>query len=127
MHFKKSLYMNPYEPSQVTELAPSRMPMPGIGRIILREWLGRLWIYNGVLAIVWLSFWASGKVEWQHYWGIALIYLNAAFCLGPLIEVVVTWKRQRRIDWGPALFAMSLAIGVFCLLILVILSNASFG
>lgn len=120
--------MNPYEPSQVTELAPSRNPIPefipklqpGIGRIILREWFARLWIYNGVLAIVFMSFWATDYFSWEDFdSGVPFVYLNAGFLLCPLLEWVITKKRQRRVDWGPAMFAGGLVIGFLALLIFI--------
>jgi hypothetical protein len=118
--------MNPYEPSQVTDLAPSQKPIPefipklppGIAWMIFQEWLARLWFYNGVLAIVFLSLWSTELVHGPSLFdgGWLLMYLNLGYFLGPLLEWLITKKRQRRVDWGPALFVLILASGVLSLL-----------
>jgi hypothetical protein len=124
--------MNPYEPSQVRELTSSQKPIPqfipkpqlGIGRIVLREWLARLWIYNGVLAIVFFSTWASDNVSWQDFdHGMPFFYLNVGYFLGPLLEWGISKQRNRRVDWGIAIFVAILAIGYFAMLIFIVLAN----
>jgi len=123
--------LNPYEPSQVTDLTqaqqhiPEYIPKPeaSIGWIIMREWFGLLWIYYGVMAIVVGSFWLTDMVRWREFdYGWALGILNAVYFSGPLIEWAACRDRQRRVPWGTELFAILLVVGIFILLALIVIS-----
>lgn len=136
--------MNPYEPSQVTELANSQQPIPqfipkqpmSLWRPIWKEWERRRWIYNGVLAIVVVSYSIANYYDWKIdglSWGdyiVAALIANTAYLLGPFFEWCVSEEKQKRIEEGSVIFVLILIISVVALLVLIFmyeLSRMSFG
>jgi len=120
--------MNPYEPSQISDLQTdpgpeliTGSPWP-VWQTIFREWEQRRIIYNlYLIALVVLGIATQGIGQSLIVTAIecvvAGVAANCCFFAGPLLESYVTWLRGRRVSWGGMLFFVGLGFSVIVTLL----------
>jgi hypothetical protein len=96
---------NPYQPSQVVDLAVQTKKgknfrlKPGS---VFVKWEKRRILYNVTLLIIFLGIGAARQLIFDDlFWlfcGVDTLFVNLLFFLGFIIEFLISWTLQRRIE-----------------------------